>query len=221
MRVFEIDLSDPPRLTVPRSTVERLLIDYATSPLIPETKEGREALLRAPPRKILDLMFRLRARDRYADVEVLDDPASMRAFRDDVHSTWIANSCATTACHGGGSAGALWLTPRRPTSPRSVYTNFFIIDRFRLSDGTPLIDYENPGRSPLLQLGLPRSDSIVPHPDVRGWTPVFRSRDVRRFRQAVEWIESMYRPRPEYELDYEVPIGTSEAEIEIPGGVER
>ncbi len=207
MRVFEIDLRDPPQLMIPRETVERLLLDYATSPLVPETREGREALLASSPQEILDLMFRLRAREKYSRVQVLDDPASMKFFRDHVHSTWITNSCATTQCHGGGSAGDLWLTQRRPTSPQSVYTNFLIMERFRLDAETPLIDYGNPARSVLLQMGLPRDDAIRPHPLVRGWRPVFRDREARRFRQAVEWIEGMYRPRPDYPIEYEAPVG--------------
>jgi hypothetical protein len=74
-----------------------------------------------------------------------------------------------------------------------------------MGDGRPLIDYQNPGRSPLLQFGLPREDAITPHPDVVGWTPVFRSRDSRAFQRAVRWIQSMYRPRPDYPIEYTPP----------------
>ena len=75
-----------------------------------------------------------------------------------------------------------------------------------------LIDWDDPARSPLLQMALNRSDSLTPHPDVgsgpgsRGWRPVFRSTEDRRFQLAVEWIRSMYRPRPEYPIDYQPPL---------------
>ena len=61
-------------------------------------------------------------------------------------------------------------------------------------------------------MALSRSASLTPHPDVgrgpgsRGWRPVFRSTEDRRFQQAVDWIRSMYRPRPDYPIDYQPPL---------------
>lgn len=82
-----------------------------------------------------------------------------------------------------------------------------ILERFKMggSAGQSLISYARPETSPLLQLGLPRDDSASPHPEVDGWRPVFRSRDDRRFLQAVEWLRSMHRPRPEIPIQYEPP----------------
>lgn len=219
IKVYEIDLERPPRLVVSRQTVEELMAAYAGDPLIPATKEGREALLRTRPERVLDLMFRLRARDFYGRVQVLDMPAPFRKFRESSHQTWLLNSCATSRCHGGEQAGRLYLATRRPNSEQTVFTNFLILDRFKTSKGVPLIDYSNPARSPLLQIGLPREDSVFPHPPVptpagRGdeFRPVFRSTEDRRFREAVEWIKGMYMPRPEYPIGYTPPI---------PGGVEN
>lgn len=205
MKVYEFTLDNPPKVVIPRSTIERLLIDYSNDPLIPSTREGREAFYLKPHAEILDTMFRVRARELYSKVQIVDDPESMRLFRDHVHSSWLINSCATTRCHGGPDAGRLWLTNRRPTSTESVYTNFLILERFRLADDEALIDYENPERSMLIHLGLPGDDAIRAHPVVPGWTPVFRSRESRRFRQAVQWIREMYRPRPSYPIEYEPP----------------
>ncbi len=202
MKVYEVDLKNPPRINIPRETVDRLLVRYADHPLIPSTREAKEAFRLLPPERILETMFRVRARDLYGEVQVLDNPASMKKFRDQVHSAWLINNCATTQCHGGSAAGRLLLTNRRPNADRSVYTNFLILDRFRTMDQRRLIDWNEPERSVLLQMGLPRDDAIVPHPEVRGWTPAFRTRDDRRFRNAVEWIGMMYRPRPEYPLEY-------------------
>lgn len=205
MKVFEIDLNHPPRMVVPREVVDRLLREYAESPLIPTTREGREALYRRSPAQLLDLMYRLRARALYEQVQVLELPRSMRLFRDHVHAAWLVNSCATTRCHGGREAGRLQLTNYRPTSEESVFTNFLIIDRFRTASGEALIDYAEPERSVLLQMGLPRDDALHPHPVVAGWNPVFRTREARRFAQAVDWIRSMYRPRPDYGVVYSPP----------------
>lgn len=202
LKVYEIDLRNPPRMTVPREVVQRLLADYSDNPLIPETREGRDAFFRKPASEILDVMFRVRARELYGLVIVHDQPSNMKVFRDQVHAAWLVTSCASTACHGGSDSGRLKLFNYRPTAEESVYTNFLILDRFMTREGVPMIDYVEPQRSALLQMALPRNDARTPHPPVEGWRPVFRTRDNRRFLQAIEWIRSMYRPRPEYPIEY-------------------
>ena len=205
IKVYELDLKDPPRLIIPRDTISTLLERYAGHPLIPTTKQGRDAFYRRDPVEILDVMFRVQARELYPEVEVQGNPRSMDVFRDRVHATWLVNSAGTTQCHGGSKAGRLVLLNRRPTSPAAVYTNFLIIDRFEMADGKRLIDWAEPENSPLLHLGLNPSESLYPHPRVEGWEPVFTSRDSRRFKQAVEWIKMMYRPRPDYPIEYDPP----------------
>lgn len=223
IKVFELDLSDPPRMIVSRDTVAQLVERYAGNPLIPPTREGREALAREKPEKILDLMFRVRARDLYGQVKVLDHPTPMRRFREDVHRVWLLNGCATTSCHGGQDAGRLWLYNRRPSSDATVYTNFLILDRFRLPDGKALIDYNDPANSPLLQMALPRGDSLYPHPRVntlnrsRDWRQVFGSTEDRKFIEAIAWINSLYRPRPEYPIDYTPPVPAAARTANAPG----
>lgn len=219
MRVYELDLRDPPRLVVPREAVEKMIESYATDPLIPQTRDGREALFRKPAAELVELIFNLRARELYPLVQVLDHPRSIKRFRDDVHTTWLINACATSQCHGGSDAGRLALASDRPNSDATVYTNLLIIDRYRTDDGKALIDFDNPARSPLLQAALPRDLSLRPHPKVetpgRGWKPIFNSQDDRRFQDAMRWIQSMYLPRPEYPIDYKPrkPL-TPEAEKE-------
>jgi hypothetical protein len=141
----------------------------------------------------------------------------MKLFRDHVHAAWLVNNCATTRCHGGSAAGRLQLSNWRATSEESVYTNFLILERFKTEDGDSLINYEEAERSVLLQMGLPREDARTPHPAVPGWSPVFRTRENRRFKQALEWIGAMYRPRPDYPIEY-VPPGDRKKELK-PGEV--
>jgi hypothetical protein len=216
VKVFEIDLSDPPRMRIDRATIDRLIQRYAGSDLIPTTREGRDALYRKPPAQILELMFRLRARELYEEVRVLDQPRSMRLFRDNVHATWLVSACATTDCHGGYDAGRLQMLAGNRRGEDAVYTNFYIIEKATLKDGTPLINYDQPGRSPLLHMALPRSESLYPHPEVyvRGerpaWKPVFRSMQDPGYVRALEWISSMYRPRPEYPIEYVPPTPPAE-----------
>lgn len=205
MKVYEIDLADPPRVVIPRPAVEQLLVKYADNPLIPTTREGREEFLASDPRTILDIIFRVRAREYYGEVQVLDQPRSMAVFREKVHAGWLINNCATSRCHGGPDGGRLMLLNRRPNAETSVYTNLLILERFRTRDGKPLIDYDRPASSALLQMGLPRDDSAIPHPTARGWSPAFPSRDAPRFIDTVGWIQLMYRPRPDYPIEYTPP----------------
>jgi hypothetical protein len=212
IKVYEIDLRDPPNLLIKREAIARLMAEHAGNPLIPGTADGREAMFRMSPVQILDIMFRLQARDLYPEVEVVGQPRALRMFRDDVHRTWLMNACATTRCHGGEEAGRLYLRNQRVNSDETVYTNFLILDRYRLASGASLINYDDPERSPLLQAGLPRKDSLFPHPEVPGsngrgdlWRPVFRASSDRRYVQAMDWIKAMYRPRPDYPVDYTPP----------------
>ncbi len=218
IKVYEINLKDPPDLVIKRETMAKLMERHAGDPLIPATAEAREALFKLSPARQLELMFKLQARDLYGEVQVVGNVPTMERFRDEVHRPWIINSCATNRCHGGREAGRLYLSNRKPNSESTVYTNFLILDRFRLEDGSPLIDYEEPERSPLLQMALPRRDSLFPHPPAPGpggrgdlWKPAMRSANDRRFIEGVEWMKSMYRPRPEYPVAYQPP-GTLAAE---------
>lgn len=209
IKVFEVNLARPPRLDVPRQTIDALLEQHAGNPLLPDTREGRDALYREHPARLLELLFRLRARELYGSVRVIDQPEAVRRFRDDVQRAWMINACATTACHGGAEAGRFVLATRRPGAEPAVLTNLLILDRYRLADGTPLINYDQPQRSPLIHLGLPRELSAHPHPlATRGpagqdaWRPLFRDLSDPRVQATVDWIRSMYRPRPAYPVEY-------------------
>lgn len=72
IKVFEVDLKDPPRMTIARETVDKLLTRYADHPLIPSTREAKEAFRLLPPERILETMFRVRARDLYGEVQVVE-----------------------------------------------------------------------------------------------------------------------------------------------------
>jgi hypothetical protein len=218
IRVYEVDFDDPPRLTIPRETVEEFVETFGDHEVMPKDPEGRRALLRRDPLTVLDLMFRAQARPLYGAVEVLEDPRAMRLWRTQIHGRWFAGStgsCASANCHGGQEAGRLYLNNRRTNTDATVYTNFFIADEFRLRDGTALINYEEPAESPLLQMALPRERSRRPHPQVgrtegrRGWRSYFRDEDDLRFRRAVEWIRAMYQPHPDYPIEYQPPVSQS------------
>lgn len=218
IRVYEVNFNSPPKLNITRNAVQEFIDLYGEHELMPSDPEGRRALLRRDPLTVLDLMFRVQARPLYGEVEILEDPRSMKMFRTEIHSRWFAGatgSCASASCHGGQEAGRLYLNNKRTNTDATVYTNFFIANEFLLRDGTPLINYEEPAKSPLLQMALPRERSERAHPLVsrtagkRGWRPYFRDEKDLRFRRAVEWIKSMYSPHPEYPIEYEPPVSRS------------
>jgi hypothetical protein len=223
IKVMEVDLSNPPRMVIDPETVEILLRTYADHPAMPVTRAERDAFRRAPAHQILDMMFRVGARELYNQVKVIGHPEAMRAFRDRVNAAWLTNAVATTRCHGGTAGGRLLLQNRKPSAPESFYTNFLILERFRTSEGDGLIDYARPDRSVLLEMGLPREESIYPHPDVPGWKPIFRTRDDRAYQRTVEWIRMMYQPRPLYPIEYTPPgeVGDAPGDVEKPAPVVR
>lgn len=212
MKVYETNLDEKPRVIIGRPTITKMLQKYAGHPLVPVTREGRETVLRQPPLEVLDLMFKLQAREFYSDVEVLDQPRAFPVFREQICRKWLVNSCSTTLCHGGMEAGRLVLRNHSPNSDQTVYTNFYILSKFKLSDGTGLVNWEEPEKSPLVQMGLPRDKSRRPHPEVAHgvsgrdmFKPVFQSTEDVQYKEVVAWMKSLYRPRPEYPISY-IPI---------------
>ncbi len=207
IRVYEIDVKNPPPLLIRRSTIERLLNEHAMDEILPTSPEGKKAYYRRDPIDILSDMFRLQARDLYGEVHVRGEPLSLNKFRLRVHNTWLMNSCATNQCHGGLEAGRFFLFNKQSHTANTVYTNLLILERTSLH-GEPFLNYDRPERSPLLQLGLPQERSIYPHPEVEGWRPTFRDQSDPQFTRAVDWMRSMYTPRPDYPIDYQPPFVT-------------
>lgn len=203
IRVYEINFDNPPRLSVPTSTVRKLFDSYGTNELIPATQSERNAMVRSDPANLVRLMFELRARELYPEIQVNSEPHSLNEFRLRVHNTWLLNNCATSACHGGPDAGNLQLHRKRHGDERVRYTNFMILDQLEVDDEWPLINYEDPEMSLMIQYGLPRNAARLPHPDVRGWKPVFNRPDDRMFKGAVQWIKSMMQPRPPYPIEFD------------------
>ena len=195
----------PARLHVNADTIRDLLEAYGTSSLIPGDSAGRTRLFRADPLEVVDLMFRLKAREFYPRVEVQSEPPALNLFRQRVHDAWVIPNCATSRCHGGLEGGRLFLHRRGSKTPRVRYTNLLILERWNETD-LPLIDWEDPGRSLLIQYALPRNEARFPHPEVKGWRPVFTRGNQRLLRDSLGWIEAMYRPRPGYPVDFEAPV---------------
>ncbi|MFO0875544.1 MAG: hypothetical protein U0575_16485, partial [Phycisphaerales bacterium] len=211
IRVYELDLKDPPRMSVSPATIRAMIEGYAASDLIPASSQERTALFRLDPVQLVSLMFRLKARDLYPDIEVQSEPPHLNLFRQRVHNAWLIPSCATSRCHGGVDAGRFFLHNRNYKDERVRYTNLVILDQLQL-DGRGgarrLIDYDDPMMSLIVQYGLPRTEARFPHPDVPGWRPVFTESNRKLLDDTLKWIRSMFRPRPKYPIEYEPPVLT-------------
>ncbi len=218
IKIYELDLSANPKLIIERSTIDEILKRYAEHPLVPVTREGKEEFYRKSPVEIMDIMFRIGARDLYGQVKMIGQPESMTEFRNQISARWLTNRCATTRCHGGNEAGRLRLLNRAPNSEATVYTNFVLLDSFDTRLPVPMIDYTNPSESLLLQMAMPREDVLYPHPEVKGWRPVFLNDRTPQYRAAVRWMRMMYQPRPEYPFEYD-PFSESEPDSDPAPGV--
>ncbi|MGA0872819.1 MAG: hypothetical protein ACO3SJ_08095 [Phycisphaerales bacterium] len=225
IRVLEIDFRRPPRVSIEPETIRTLIQRYAAHPAIPATSEGRTRMFRADPIDLVRLMFELKARDLYPQINVDSEPFALNLFRQRVHDAWLIGNCATSRCHGGLEGGRFFLHNRNSRDERVRFTNLLILLRSEWSD-EPLVDFERPLDSLIIQHALPRTEARFPHPDVPGWKPVFTNANQRLLADAVRWIESMYQPRPTYPVEYEPPvlepeIGLPPSPTEPPGGPTR
>lgn len=203
LRVYEVDLEKPPRMEIPPDVIRDLITKYGSSSLVPTGTEERNRMFSWEPVRILKLMFDLKARDLYPRVRVLSEPWSLNLFRTRVHDAWLIPNCATSQCHGGIDSGRFFLHRRNAKDERVRATNLLILLRSRLDH--PLVDFEDPESSLIIQHALPRDEARYPHPEVKGWKPVFTGTARALKGQAMQWIRAMYRPRPEYPIDYEPP----------------
>lgn len=206
LRVYEVDLDNPPRMLADRDVIDLLLRDYGDSELIPTDPAERDRLYELDAVSVLELLFKLQARELYNKVRVIGDPEAFQRFRNDVHRAWVIRGCAAAECHGGPDAGTFILHRDRISSDRVAYTNFLIIDRYRMrSDDRPLIDVDHPELSPLLQMGLPPHWAQTPHPVASGWKPVFGSPEDPLYQASIAWIESLFAPRPSFPIEFTPP----------------
>jgi hypothetical protein len=207
IRVYEIDFDHPPKVAIDPDAIKLLIERYGTSELIPTEPSERARLHRADPLDIVRLMFELRARDLYPHVEVLTEPRALNLFRQRVHNAWLIKNCATSRCHSDPEPGGFFLYRKRYKDERVRYTNLLLLERLEVDPVWPLVNYEEPPMSLVIQHGLPRHLARLPHPDVQGWRPVFVDLDSRLLQESVSWIDAMMRPRPVYPVELTLPAG--------------
>ncbi len=212
IRVYELDLNNPPPIQINEETRRAFLDAYRTSMLLPQTKEGLATLLAGEPIDVLKLIFAHRAREFYGQVQVLKEPEAFRRFRQSVHDLWLVPKCGSTDCHGGPDAGRFQLIRSTRLNDRIRTSNLLILDALTL-DGQPMINWTDPMQSTLIQYALPAKQASRPHPSVVGWRPALKSPKSPTTMATTRWIESMMRsPRPTYPVEPPIKAPTETPE---------
>lgn len=202
IRIYEIDLSQRPRINVPNEVINKLLTDYADRDQTPKGPRLQQRLRRAPGYEKMKLIFDLQARELYGEVSVQQDPPVLADFRSQVHRAYVVNYCASLKCHGGAeTAGDFRLFHDTRNREDYVYTNFYLLHLYQNASGD-MINRNDPERSLLLQYGLDRTVAKTPHPDVPGWRAELRNDQTPMYQRIDAWIRSLYRPTPKYPIDY-------------------
>lgn len=201
VRVLELDPVNPPPVRISEGTRKRLHLGWGGNRMLSATDQGLRQLLAMTDAQVLQLMFDLRARPLYIEIEVLEPPEGLQTFATDIHDRWLATRCGTRACHGGNDAGRFRLLRRSRLDDRLRTANLLQLERTQVDAG-PLLNWTTPADSLLVQYALPRRLATTPHPSVPGWQPAL---DDDQLAAVVRWIRSMRQPRPR--VDWQ-PEGT-------------
>ncbi|MSR34529.1 MAG: hypothetical protein EXS12_07020 [Phycisphaerales bacterium] len=207
LKVFEVDCQRPPRMQATPGLAKKIIAHYATSDALPADPEARKAMDNWSADQLLKLLFTLKARDLYQEIQVETEPIALELFHRRVHNNWLIPNCSTSHCHGGVNARNFFMFATDYRNERTRYTNLLILLRSpKIPGKPPLIDFENPEQSLLIQCARPRVDAKFPHPDVSGWKPIFIPGRESLLNDALLWIRSMHQPHAEYPIDYNPPI---------------
>ena len=141
------------------------------------------------------------------DVKIVTDPQPLIEFKSKVQPA-LLQSCATSACHGGTTAGRFLLY--NPADNDSVsYTNFYTLTQFTSNiEGTQrrMIDRLYPQNSLILQFALPRDRAEFDHPEAAGWKAVFSGTQDNRYFLLLDWVKNALVPiQPNYGIDFTLP----------------
>lgn len=213
IKVWELDLSEEPSVIVPKDVAEELFERYREDERVPRGRKEQVAFYALPGYKQLETIFAVTARELYGRVQVRGNPPVMQKFRAGIHNNYVLNHCGTIRCHGRPDAAGLQLIRAQPTSERTIYTNFFILQAARSEHGR-VINRQEVERSLLLQYALPRDVAVKPHPEVPGWRPGLPNADNQRYQMVSDWIAGLQLD-PKYGIGYSqrTPSGEPASEV--------
>ncbi|MEM9019183.1 MAG: hypothetical protein AAGC44_01360 [Planctomycetota bacterium] len=214
IKIYEVDLSTRPRITIEDEVLEEFLREFASNDNVPKGRADQREFMRAEGYVQLAKFFEVRARDYYGKALMRGEPDSMRAWHR-IHDGYIAEYFRPFFAVGQVEELALFERTRDRTRDRVSYTNFYILTQIRVG-GVPMIDRDRPEESLILQWGLPREDAKFPAPEVPNWEPYFRNTEDQRYQLVVEWIKTLIiaNRNTDYGITYRVPNYRRPAENE-------
>lgn len=223
IRLWELppDLAQArPRVTVPSDVIDELFAKYSSDERVPKGRDGQRRFRAQEGWEQLALIFRIQARELYPKVIVHEDPAALIEFRRSINNIYVVRYLREMF-EGKVEGLDLKLAARDPNAIPEVYTNFYLLSMAR-HNGQEFIDRDQPMDSLMIQWGLPRDAAKHPAPEVPNWRPFFRTLDDPKIQTYVAWINSLYKPQPNYGIVYppppEQPEGAAPAPANPPQG---
>ncbi len=205
IKIYEVDLKAKIRTRkMSREGIDKLFAnrEWLDDPAMKDFQgpRGKTDFQRLEGTAQLSILFELRARELYNEVQIQDEPAELAHFRSKVHTTYVLTYCGS--CHESGKARGLDLfTPKqhpRANPTQMAYSNLLILRRTKAGPYN-LIETAAPDRSPLVTFGLPAADTTLPHPPVNGKSirPFFRGASDPLVKEMVDWVSQIYvKPYP-------------------------
>lgn len=191
IRIWEYDFENPSPVRIPGELRRTFHARHLGKNGFPNLK----TLRRLPDHEFLRLLCEMKDRDLYDEVQITVDPPALDRFRRTIHDRWLLPKCGS--CHTReSSAGGFGLETQDANKPEVRMLNLLLLEQAAASDGTPLLNWRNPAESRLLDLGKDPRAAKYPHPEVEGYTPVFHRGREAWVTNVIEWLEMMYRPRP-------------------------
>ena len=205
IRAFESNSKNPPPLSFSSDIRDTLLEDFSDDPRLKTGTALRDRVVEGNDQELFQIIRELRAENYYSELVSIDEPDSLRRFREDVHDDWLINRCGTNACHGGIDSG-FFLLHQKPKDDRARYANLLTLERLEIDRAWPLINFNEPDQSLLIQYGLHPTVADKPHPETKGWNPVPELSREDEYEATIAWIRSMRQiPRPHYPIEYALP----------------
>ncbi len=203
IRAYESNLNHLPDMKISDKTRRKLIKEFGNDPLFQRDPTLRTTVLNGDDHVVFKLIRYLNAEHLYEDIHKIGEPVALKMFRTRVHDNWLVNRCGTTDCHGGVNSGPFYLFQEPKLSDQSRYANLLTLERLKINPELPLINYDQPFLSLLMQFGINRDDAYHPHPKVKGWKPVKELQTDEGREAVIEWIQSMRQmPRPQYPIDF-------------------
>ena len=211
IRAYESNSKYPPSLKFSEDVREKLLHEFSDDPRLKTGTALHNRVIDGNDQELFQIVRELRAEKFYSALISIDEPDSLRRFREDVHDDWLINRCGTNACHGGIDSGIFLLHKKPKHDDRVRYANLLTLERLELDQTWPILNFNQPDQSLLIQYGLHRKLADNPHPEVKGWNPVPELGRQDEYQATIAWIQSMRQvPRPQYPIEYALPTQKSE-----------